>query len=316
MIPFTGIGAAVWQRYFYEQHKFLQKVAKETETNVFTSPQKMRINGVIADGGILLRDKYFGAVDLMLSSQNAGAHPLGGQAGIYVQHKIDNGIATSNNVNSGIRVQTETSQRRSAAQVNDVVGGYFGVRNNGVDVGGFGLHVDAYSNGSGANTTMYGMSVEMYRESAAGWTAAFHARSITATGYQDNDYAFLASPSVGGARRFRKIFSGGAAETGTMNCDYGLDLAFADCAVAAIRINELQPIVWDGAAEQILQAYDPIGIWNHEVSGVVTFGLENTGRVYIVANGNTLYNMSSGPSGDYLAINIGGTVYKIALDNF
>ncbi len=316
IIPFTGIGAAVWQRYFYEQHKFLKSVAKETTTNEFTSPQKIRLGGEISDGGILLAKNYFGGVDLMLSTPNVGAHPLGGQAGMYIQHAVDNGIATTNNVNSGIRVQTETYQRRSAAQVNDVVGGYFGLRNNGTDVGAFGVHVDGYSNGAGASTTLYGMSVELYRESNNGFTAAFHARSITAPGYFDNNYGFLASPSAGGTLRFNSIFSGGSLHTGTMEALYGLDLGNANCVSAAIRIGANQLMIWDGTAEAIHQVYDTAGEWQHYVSGVKNFGLENTGRIFIVSNANTDYGAAGAASGRFLAINLGGAVYKIALLNF
>lgn len=317
IIPFTGLGGEVWRRYFYEQHQFLKSVAKESTENVFTAPQKFRINGEISDGGILLQKAYFGGVDLMLSTPNVGAHPLGGQAGMYVQHSIDNGVATTNNVNSGIRVQIETQQQRSAgALVNDVVGGYFGVRNRGTDVGGFGMHVDAYSGGAGASTTMYGVSAEMYRETSNGWTAAFHARSIDAVGYFDNDYGFLASPSPGGSKQFKKIFSGGSNETGTMIADVGLDLAYADCATAAIRIHDGQYMIWDGLAGAIQQKYDTVGEWQHFVSGTKNFGLENTGRIYIISNANTDYAAAGAAAGRFLAINLGGTVYKIELLNF
>lgn len=316
-VAFTPPGDFAWRDYFLKEHAFLQNIAKETTENVFTRRQFIRVGGEISDGGILLQNKYFGAIDLQYSNKNIGAHPLGGQAGIYVQHYTDNGIATTNNVNSGIRVQAETQQRRSAGTlVNDVVAGYFGVRNRGVDVGGFGLHVDAYSGGTGGSTTMYGMSAEMYRETNDGWTAAFHARSIDAAGYFDNDYGFLASPSVAGTKQFKKIFSGGAAETGTMNADIGLDLAYADCATAAIRIHDGQYMIWDGLAGAIQQKYDTVGEWQHFVSGTKNFGLENTGRIYIISNVNTDYAAAGAASGRFLAINLGGTVYKIELLNF
>lgn len=316
-VPFgTRLGDFVWKDYFLKEHAFLTHIAKETSENVFTQRQFMRVGGEISDGGILLQNKYYGAIDLQYSSKNVGAHPLGGQAGIYLQHRIDSGIATTNNVNSGVRVQVETSQKRTGTLVNDVVGGYFGLRNNGTDVGAFGIHVDAYSNGAGAATTMYGVSAEMYRETNNGWTAAFHARSIDAVGYFDNDYGFLASPSVGGSLKFKKIFSGGANETGTMICDIGLDLAYADCQDAAIRIHDGQYVTWDGLAGAIQQKYDTVGEWQHFVSGTKNFGLENTGRIFIISNGNTDYGAAGVASGRFLAINLGGTVYKINLLNF
>lgn len=315
-VPFTSPGDFVWKDYFLKEHAFLQRVAKETTENVFTQRQFVRVGGEISDGGILLQNKYFGAIDLQYSSKNVGAHPLGGQAGIYVQHLVDNGIATSNNVNSGIRVQMETSQNRSAAQVNDVVAGYFGVRNNGTNVGAFGAHVDAYSNGAGGSTSMYAFNAELFRETNNGFTVGFHARSIDSVGYFDNDYGFLGSPSPGGTKKFKKIFSGGSNETGTMVCDIGLDLAYADCQEAAIRIHDGQYVVWDGLAEAIQQKYDTVGEWQHFVSGTKNFGLENTGRIYIISNGNTDYAAAGAASGRFLAINLGGTVYKIALLNF
>ena len=316
-VAFEPPGDFEWRDYFRKQNDWLQGVAKESEQNFFVAPQKIVVGGKIQNDGILLERAYFGALDLQLSTQNVGAHPLGGQAGIYVQHRVDTGVATTNNVNSGIRVQVESAQRRSTGTlVNDVVSGYFGVRNDGVDVGGFGLHVDAYSNGTGASTTMYGASVEMYRETAAGFTAGFHARSIDAVGYFDNDYGYLASPSVAGTKKFKKIFSGGALETGTMICDIGLDLAYANCGDAAIRIHDGHYFIWDGLAGAIQQKYDTVGEWQHFVSGTKNFGLENTGRIFIVSNANTDYAAAGAASGRFLAINLGGTVYKLNLLNF
>lgn len=317
VIPFTGLGGEVWRRYFFEQHQFLKDVAKEAATNVFTEQQKLRLNGEIADGGILLQNAYFGGIDLMLSTSNVGAHPIGGQAGAYIQHLVDNGIATTNNVNSGIRVQIESKQQRSAGTlVNDLVGGYFGIRNSGTDVGGFGVHVDAYSNGAGASTTMYGMSVELYRETNNGFTVGFHARSIDAAGYFDNDYAFLASPSVAGTKKFDAIFSGGSAQTGTMQANRGLDLAFSTFTQAAIRIPTAANggwFFWDGIAGNVFQTYDNVGEWQHWVSAVKLFGFENTGRLYNVNNANTVVNTAFVASANKWVVNIGGTLYKIQL---
>lgn len=295
----------------------MQDIAKLNETQSFSEPNSIIVNGGITkSGGILLNEGYFAAFNVELASDNASNAAIGQSAGIYVQHLINNTVAGRANVNSGIRVQIETYQQRAAAFVNDAVGGYFGIRNNGVDVGGFGIHVDAYHNGTGVNSTMYGMSSEMYREQGTGFTAAFHARSIGQLVYWDNDYGYLASPGGTGTKKFNKIFSGGSAHTGNMLCDVGLDLAFATCGTAAIRIGEGQAFLWDGVPGNILQQYDPTGEWQHWVTGIKQFGLENTGRIFIVNNANTVYAAAGAASGNFLAIRVGGLVYKLNLLNF
>ncbi len=316
--PFSGGTEMNWHDYFLKQQAFLNDVAKLQDEQAFTAQQSFIANGGIStSGGILLTDNYNTFIDVQVASDNAAqAQAGGGNAAIYVQHKINQTTALTNNVNSGIRVQVETAQTATPGLVNDVVGGYFGVRNSGTGVGAFGLHVDGYSNAAGATSSFYGMSVELYRETALGFTAAFHARSIDAPGYFDNDYGFLASPSVGGVRRFASIFSGGSSFTGTMLADFGLDLAFANCAIAAVRINAGQYVSWDGVALQIQQKYDNVGIWQHFVAGVLNFGLENTGRVYIVSNVNTNVATPFVASGQCLVINHGGTIRKIQLGVF
>jgi hypothetical protein len=316
--PFDEGSQFLWWDYFTRQQGFMQNLAKLNEPQAFVASQQFLSGGGVESGGILLRSNYAAFIDVQKSSSNLNdAAPGGGNAAIYVQHYIDGTAANSSNVNSGIRVQVETLQQRaSAAYVNDVVGGYFGVRNRGVDVGGFGIHVDAYSFGTGASTTMYGVSAEMYRESNLGFTVAFHARTIDAPGYFDNDYGFLASPSVAGVKLFKTAFSGGSPQTGVLQCNYGLDLAYASCNDAAIRIPPEKYMIWDGGGGAILQRYEAVGAWKHFVSGTYQFGLENTGRLFIVSNANTDYAAAGAASGRFLAINIGGTVYKLNLLNF
>ena len=310
-------GLTTWCDFFLRQQKFLLNVAKLDETQQFLGSNWFN-GGNIATGGILLANNYSAFLNVTKTSVNVtDAKPGGGNAAVYIQHYIDDSAANTSNVNSGIRSQVETYQKRaSGSYINDVVSGYFGVRNNGTDVGAFGVHIDAYNNGAGASTTMYGMSVEMYNETAIGFTVAYHARSIYSGSYSDNDFAFLASPSPGGSQRFNSVFGAGSTTTGTMLCDYGLDLRQCDAAVAAIIIAPEKYMIWDGVGEAIKTRYEAVGRLAHYVSGVYQFGIENTGRLFIVNNGNTVYGGSAGPSGNFLAINIGGVVYKIGLDTF
>lgn len=317
---YTAIDGVVQRQWFEDTQKFLQKVAKLDEVQIYTVPQRFQ-NAAIQDSAILLTtEKYSSLINVNKVSRNAvDARSGGGNAAIYVQHLVDASTTARNNVNVGVRAQIESYQTRSAGGlVNDLVGFYGGVYNGGVDVGGFGMHVDAYHAGTGAASSFYGFNAEMFRTSAAGFTVAYHARSIDGGAtYKDNDFAFLASPSPGGARRFVSLFAGGSTQTGTMACDYGLDLRNANAAVASISLPAGIPVYWDGnVGANIKQLYDVAGVWKHFVAGVYQFGVENTGRLFIVNNANTVYAISGAASGNFLAINIGGVVYKITLNTF
>jgi hypothetical protein len=203
-------------------------------------------NGAVGNGAITLDTGFNTALDVRKST-NAAAESgyLGGVAGAYIQHNVT-GQSASATVNSGIRVQMQTTQTRAGAFTNDVVGGYFGLYNGGNESGGFGLHVDAYHAAGGANATTYGASVEMMRSSAAGFTVGYHARTI-GNGYQNNDYGVLVGPGAGAAGNayFYKAFSAGSANTGYLLCQYGLDLRYATCDIAAISVPSNKYITWD-----------------------------------------------------------------------
>lgn len=159
----------------------------------------------------------------------------GGVAGLYLQHLVDNSVATVSNVNCGARIMIQSAQRAVPGVVNDLVGTYVGVYSAGENVGGFGYHVDAYHAATGASV-LYGMSAEMYRLSPAGITVGAHVRSISGAGMLTNDFAFLAS-NGGGAVGFRAAFKAGAQETGgVLTCDFGLDLREATCDKAALAL--------------------------------------------------------------------------------
>ncbi len=313
---FTPVDSTTFRDYLARQSDFLKDVAKLGDTQTFTGVVSFQ-QGDIGNTAILLASDYNALINIKkLSSNILTARSGGGNAGIYLQHLIDNTTATINNVNSGIRVQVETYQQSTAA-VNDAVAVYGGLYNGGVNVGAFGFHIDAYHAGTGTSTSFYGFNAEMFRTSAAGFTVAFHARCIDSPGYLNNDFAFLASPSPGGNLKFNSIFAAGSVFTGTMQANVGLDLSQANCTTAAIEIGYNQYMVWDAnIGSNIKQRYESAGAWRHYVAGANVFGIENSGRLFIAANGSTVYTMSAGASGQFLAMNIGGTVYKIALDNF
>jgi hypothetical protein len=76
-------------------------------------------------------------------------------------------------------------------------------------------------------------------------------------------------------------------------------------------------IMWNGnTSADVKTRYESAGVLAHYVAGTYQFGVENTGRLFIVNNGNTVYGVSAGPSGNFLAINIGGVVYKLDLHTF
>jgi hypothetical protein len=232
---------------------------------------------------ILLEDTYNALVDLRrTSSANADASPGGGNAALYVQHRIDSTTANANNVNCGIRVQVESWQR-SVAPVNDVVGGYFGLYNHGFNSGGFGVHVDAYhaatfvqGGPAGVGPVTYGMSVELFREFLDGKTIGFHARSIDdgATYRARNDYGVLLS----GPGKFDRGFALGSNYIGPVTCTVGLDLGYATCSAAAISVKGGDRVQLNGPATNVGLYFDPRG-WVQffsDVGNTVRIGNDGT----------------------------------------
>lgn len=281
---FTKFDSTIGQQWASQLTAFVQGVAKLGDAQTFTVPQKIA-NGNIQNSFVMLAD---GGFDTMLNVGKITANAtqvtgLGGRAGVYIQHQVDDGIAQVSVVNSGIRVQIQSFQRAIPGKVNDLVAGYFGLHNGGIDVGGFGYHVDAFHAGSGTNITTYGGSVELYRTSTAGFTVGFHVRSIgggsSGPGFSNNDYAFLASPSAGGGtQRFGSVFSAGSIQTGTMGCDVILDGRFAQVNLAGAYFLDDVPVVWG----------DNLSAHTRRIVG------GNPGRIELRFNATRIFSVSDG----------------------
>lgn len=192
-------------------------------------------NGNIQNGQILLATGgYFTLIDVQEIIHNADNNShLGGTAGEYVQVLVDSSLSTVATLHSGIRVQIESYQTCTTTP-NDVVGGYFGMYNGGVNSGGFGYHTDTVHAATGANCSSYGGNAELFRTSAAGFTVGFHTRSIGGAGKLNNDYGFLVSP--GGTGTFTSCFAAGSSFTSSINCQFGVDLRQCFASQAQIFI--------------------------------------------------------------------------------
>jgi hypothetical protein len=205
--------------------------------------------GPIRTEGTLLDTGYKAAVDIRKTTDvTAEAPGPGGSAGAYIQHRAS-GRASKNVVTNGLRVQMETTQSRSGGVVNDSCAAYLTIANRGVDVGGFGCHVDAMHAGKGLGTT-YGVSSELFRESKEGFTAGMHVRSMGKDG-AENDVGVLISRGgdISGFNeaRIKRAFAAGSDElTGTLQCDVGLDLHAATCDKAAMIVPAGSPIRLSG----------------------------------------------------------------------
>jgi hypothetical protein len=244
---------------------------------------------------IMLDTGYNALIDVRKTSgAQSGALSGGGNAAVYVQHRIDTTVAAVNNVNSGIRVQLETWQRSSAV-VNDAVAGYFGLYNHGFNSGGFGVHVDAYHAATGNGVT-YGVDVELFREFLDGKTIAFHARAAADAPFGNvNDWAYLASPQSGGSGRFKVAFGAGSDFIGALPCDIGLDLGFASCSQFAVVLPANRWLMWNGpynAAVPVKARFNEGGWIEWHCGEQDTFRIDNTGRIHawhgLALNNNAL----------------------------
>jgi len=143
---------------------------------------KVQSGKEIVDSAILLKDNYVTLFDVRKTTEVSFEAPLtgswGGNFGIYVQHKVQGTCGQYGTLTGGIRAQVETTQAKGAASINDACAGYLGLYNNGSDVGGFGLHVDAYHVGvAHAGHSTYGISAEIWKEYGLGTAAAYVGRS-------------------------------------------------------------------------------------------------------------------------------------------
>jgi hypothetical protein len=312
--------------------------AKNDATDLHSVIIKSEANGVLATGGNLLATGYAAALDIRKTSlQSVEGAGLGGNVGAYIQHKVS-GNATFNTVTCGIRVQHDTAQTKSAGSVNDAVAGYFSLRTTGADIGGFGIHCDANHVATGANSVMYGLSAELFRQSSAGYTVGCHIRTIGGGGYYDNDFAFLASPG-GGSTKFGSVFAGGSAVFGSIPADRGLDLRYTVLNTSAISIPSNKKIHFDDGegisqlfnsstgymefanigskrvglqmSNGVLTQWDgtngSFGTWFFDAAGTQdsVMNVRSGSRTSAPANGTTINN--------WLVIKLDGTKYRLPL---
>jgi hypothetical protein len=159
------------------QHKFSKQASRGVPSMITES------GGAIADSAILLRDNYVAAHDVRKTT-NVGhaldspvSNSWGGNFATYIQHMVSGHAGPHGTLTGGIRAQVETTQQKNG-HINDACAGYLGLYNNGVDVGGFGLHVDAYHVGrevSGHST--YAFSAECWKQTSAGRMVSYVARA-------------------------------------------------------------------------------------------------------------------------------------------
>jgi hypothetical protein len=138
--------------------------------------------GDIRDSAILLENNYVALHDVRKVTNVAAEPPAskswGGNFAMYIQHKAEGRCGTFGTLTGGIRSQLEVTQDRAGAPIADACAAYFGLYNNGIDVGGFGLHIDAYHVGGEIHGhSTYGMSAECWRQSLAGRMAAYVGRA-------------------------------------------------------------------------------------------------------------------------------------------
>jgi hypothetical protein len=199
----------------------------------------------ISDSAILLKSNYVTLYDFRKTTDVALEAPStaswGGNFATYTQHKAyGKAHPTFGTLTGAFRAQLETTQEQNGAPINDASTGYLGLYNNGTDVGGFGLHVDAYHAGMEVNGhSTYAMSAECWKQYANGRMAAYVARAqqgvldfglvILHSGGSFKTGIALGCPSygMGGIQ--------GAPGTPTQ-FDIGIDLSLADCKTTALRL--------------------------------------------------------------------------------
>lgn len=269
----TGIDLTI--DYPWTGHHSWTKQAKRTiPSNVMKSLE----GGIdITDGGILLTNDYVTMFDMRMRTDVSVDGPVdaseGGNFPIYGQHLIFGNCNANGFAGGGIRMQVQTTAVRTFGAPG-VVGGYFGVFNNGTDQGAFGVHVDGYHSGTfaGFSHSTYGLSCEMFKNAAGGIVAGGVLRS---NGTQIVDYGLGILHTTGAAGFNRGIqigsplianggFPGG---TGTLtSCKVGIDLTWASFTTnIAMQINANDYINLSG--QPLAQSAAPINVcairWNN-----------------------------------------------------
>jgi hypothetical protein len=272
-------------------HTFTKKAARSVPS--VTSRSNAGLD--IKDSAILLENNYVALHDMRKVTDVASEPPAsaswGGNFAAYLQHRAEGNCGMFGTLTGAIRAQLETTQQKNGAPINDACAAYFGIYNNGRDVGGFGLHVDAYHVGSEqTGHSTYGMSAECWKQQPTGRMAAYVARAQQ--GKLDYGLTILHSGGTfGRGIQFGNppYHMGGVqgAPGQLTEFDVGIDLTWGKYRDAAIMLACDQSIVLSG----VPQAQNAIGV------DVCNLKFESMTGMFAVHNGESPrfdVNMSNG----------------------
>lgn len=255
-------------------HTWTKQAARTVPSYVFKSLQ----GGTdIVDSGILLASNYSALIDVRKNTSVSVEAPIGptwgGVAGIYLQHQVSGTCNANGTYQAGYRSQLSTTQVRNGSAVNFAASGYMGFYNNGTDVDGAGLHVDAYHAGAFASLThrTYGLALETYKNISGGLAAGQMVRS---SGSYDLDFgiSILNSGGAGGFGRGIQLGSPLQAQGGIPGSPgvvtpfvVGIDLSWGSYSQAAISVKANDRIVLSaGSAAQTTAVNDACNVrWNN-----------------------------------------------------
>jgi hypothetical protein len=308
-------------------------------------------SGAMPDGNVVVANSRYTAlldihrtVDITAAGQSISSGSTAGNALIYAQMLIP--AATGGALGTapyGMRSTVEALYTRGGGGVNSPTAGYFSIYNGGRSLGAFGLHVDAYHQGSdatgGGQNTTYGISCEMFkRQDPAnpgfpdGTAAIYVGRSDQAlvTSYKV-DYGLIlvsAGSSPGfirgiqlGSPSYANGGIAGAAATSTF--DVGIDLTHGTFTYAAMQIPSGSDLILSGVAQAQSAAPDR-SVQIRASSGVFQLRNNTTPLFEVLANGTPVFygsavgSATAGaasalpalPAG-YTTVSIAGTLRKI-----
>lgn len=233
----------------------------------------------------LQENGYQTAVDIRKSSDAKAFATLGGNAALFVQHRINASVATSNATHVGVAVAVYSQQQNVTSGVNNAIAGFFSLNHNGTNVTGYAISATVFHIGAAGINVSHGVAVDLWRSSTSGYTVGFHARCNSAgSTYKDNNYAFLASTGPGNTRKFNTGFSLGSQFTGVLTCDVGLDMGWCNITTAAIIIPGNAPIVLN-VPNSALVRYNTANNWfQFEAGGALQLVLTSTGNMAVAGS--------------------------------
>jgi len=241
-------------------------------------------NGIdITDSAILLASNYVTVYDVRKTTDVAREAPVssswGGNAGVYIQHKVSGTCGQYGTLTEGIRSQLETTQKKGSGNINDACAAYFGLYNNGEDVGGFGLHVDAYHAGvEKLGHSTYAMSAECWKETPSGRMVGYVARAQKGR----LDYGMTVLHSGGGSFsrgiQLGNPSYGGGGVQGSPGVptlfDVGVDLTWGEYKYAALVVRADSFLVLSGYPQA--QSTHPVDVCQMKFDGTTgMFAVQN-----------------------------------------